>query len=99
MKCKNCGKTMIAATEVNKAVCNLQYEIDDTTFCFDCNVKETHKSRIREILSNPSGPSCEKCKRRGSEACVHERFGHLDVDDNCFTPGERVLSVRLDCSI
>ena len=98
--CKKCGKTMVTVTDINKARCYLQFGINETLFCVDCDVKEDRKERIREILSNPSSPYCGDCKRRGSDDCLHERFGDLEYgSDSCFTAGERQLSVRFDCTI
>ena len=100
LRCPKCNNIMISKTDVNKAFCALQYMIDNFFFCFDCNVKQEMKATIKEVLENPAGESCGDCKRRGSAACIHERFGDLEFgSDNCFTPGERQLSVRMDCSI
>ncbi len=100
MKCKKCGAEMITKTAVNKAKCILQFLIEDIHFCFSCDVRKERKEWLKQILEKPSGPSCDACCRRGEDECLHERFGDLEFgSDNCFTPGERQLSVRMDCSM
>ena len=57
MDCPKCGNPdLLEMTEFNRARCHIQYLIDYSTFCYDCQ-----PDCVKEILDNPN-KTCEDCK-------------------------------------
>jgi len=66
MKCPACGSSDLReTTEYNKAHCHIQYLINGSFFCFDCQCEE-----IKILLNNPR-KSCDECT--GTSMCPNSK--------------------------
>jgi len=81
MKCPVCRSSDLReATEYNKALCHIQYLIDGSLFCFDCQCEE-----VKTLLNNPI-KNCDECS--GTTMCPNSKAARNAVRKNK-KPSER----------
>lgn len=75
-RCLTCGgHNFDLKTNLFKAFCHIQYLVDDSLFCVDCQSDE-----IRERLKNPI-KSCDECD--GTDSCPNSRAAFNAIRKNC----------------
>ncbi len=69
MKCAECGTEMANQTDINRALCHMEFLIEDSTpTCPKCSDSE----EIADILANPN-TDCNTCRHPKNDYCVERR--------------------------
>ncbi len=78
VKCPDCGNPDLREkTEFYRACCHVQYLIDDSLFCYDCQLEA-----VKNLLDNPR-KSCDDCS--GTPTCPNSDAPWRAMQKNYYT--------------